>query len=121
MLSVSSGEVQQLRSSHALNVRKMSSPAVINSLSREDDDKSSVSDDRLSLLSFASAPTHHPGQRKQQPLSRASFSSLDQLPSTMGPSLMPKKSSPSTPKSSSIPRPNSASKFPIQRKSVAKF
>jgi len=119
LLSVSSGDVQQLRCSYA-NVRKMSSPAVISSsaLYTENDDESAVSDDRLSPLSFASAPTHHSGRRQQRP-SRASFSSLDQLPSS-GPSVTLKKSSSSTPKSS-IPRPNSASKFPIQRKSVPTF
>ena len=94
------------------NARKMSSPAVIGSAVHRDDAESGYYDDRLSPLSFAAAATHRSGLR--QPPSRASFSALDQLPSDLSPSL--RKSS-STPKSG-IPRPSSASKLPVQHKSV---
>ena len=105
-----SGDVEQLRSSQ--DRRKMSSPALMTVARRSDDSQSSCSDDRLSPLSFTAVASRQSGRR--QPTSRASFSTLDQLPSE--PSTPLKKLS-STPKSS-IPRPSSTSKLPLQRKSV---
>lgn len=105
-----SGDIKQLRSS--ANMRKMSSPAVVSSAVYSDDSQSTLSDDRLSPLSFAVMASRH-SSRRQQP-SRASFSTLDQLPTA--PAAPPKTSSP-TPKSG-IPRPSSTSKLPLQRKSV---
>ena len=105
------GDTQKLRGSQ--NLRKMSSPAVVGSTMFGDVADSGYYDDRLSPLSFAAASSHLSGRR--QTTSRASFSTLDQLPSEL-PSTPSKKGS-STPKSG-LPRPSSASKLPLQCKSV---
>jgi len=107
------GDIQKLRSSQ--NLRKMSSPAVVGSAVCADDAESSCSDDRSSPLSSASAASHFSGRR--QPASRASFSTLDRLPSEP---LTPLKKSSLTPKSC-LPRPSSTSKLPLQRKSVTRW